>query len=436
MTDHIAVGEVYSEILILAGFDALDELICNLSALHPRTLLKGNYIRGNLDVCLKLLGELAGLVSVPEVCYVTVLLCLRDSKLIYTCICEIFAHSVSDLGRRYKVLRGDVKISVVLKHTRIDNLGNSYTVEFVECALGSFECLGDLNGSVAAEIVEYYAVAVRNSAYCFAVLCNYKGRKILVDNLKLLAVCEYCLGSGCKLSALTENVCLPAALYHRPVSLVTVHSDLHSSTAGCDTNIEICISEISDKCLKGLNIVKCTCLTNVASVDKHVDSHLVYFFSLSLKYHSLEVIDVRVYVSVGEKTEEMKCGIVAIYVRDELFPSGRSKHLTGLDGLRYKLSALSENLTCAECVVTYLRVTHVVVRGKTNCRSVSLEANGGILLHKHIKCGSICSVNSICFGLGSDSNSVHNDSEYRTLYSFEINILFKCGAHNKCLRDF
>ena len=81
MSYHVAVGEVDSETIVLAALKSLDKEIGDLSALHPGSLLKGNDIGEDLNVSLELLGELAALVSVPEVCYVTVLLSLGDSVL-------------------------------------------------------------------------------------------------------------------------------------------------------------------------------------------------------------------------------------------------------------------------------------------------------------------------------------------------------------------
>ena len=102
VTYHITVGEINAEVLIFTGLKALNELVGDLCALHPRSLLKGNDVRGDLDIGLELLGELTGLVSVPEIGYVSVLLSLGDGKLLNTDCAEILCHSVGDLGRVYK----------------------------------------------------------------------------------------------------------------------------------------------------------------------------------------------------------------------------------------------------------------------------------------------------------------------------------------------
>ena len=99
MSYHIAVGIVNAKILVFARAQALDKLIGNLGAFHPRTLLKGNDVGGNLNIGFKLLGELTRFISVPEISYVTVFLCFGYCKLIYACADKIFGHSSADFGR-------------------------------------------------------------------------------------------------------------------------------------------------------------------------------------------------------------------------------------------------------------------------------------------------------------------------------------------------
>ena len=104
MTYHITVREVYAKVCVFSAFKTIDELICDFCTLHPGSLLEGNYVGGNFDICFEFFGEFTGLISVPEVSYVTVFLCFGNCKLTYTCICEIFTESVCDFGGIYKVL--------------------------------------------------------------------------------------------------------------------------------------------------------------------------------------------------------------------------------------------------------------------------------------------------------------------------------------------
>ena len=195
MTYHVTVREVDAQIFVLAGFKALDELVGYLGALHPRALLKGNYIGGNLDICLKLLGELAGAVAVPEVCHVSVLLSFGYCELRNAGPCKILTESIGYLGRIYEVLFRNVQVAVVFKHTGVYNTRNSYAVEFIKITRGSVKRAGYLYRAVAAEVVEYHAVAVFDRADGLAFLSDNKRGKILVYDVKLVTVCPDSLGS-------------------------------------------------------------------------------------------------------------------------------------------------------------------------------------------------------------------------------------------------
>ena len=132
MTYHVAVREIHSQILVFAALEELYELVRDECALHPRSLLKGNYVGRYLDVCFKLLREFAALVSVPEVGNVSELLRFGYGSLTYAGVYEIFALRVCYLGRVYEVSVRYVQVTVVLKHTGVHDLRISHTVEFVK----------------------------------------------------------------------------------------------------------------------------------------------------------------------------------------------------------------------------------------------------------------------------------------------------------------
>ena len=241
--------------------------------------------------------------------------------------------------------------------------------------------------------------------------------------MKLLAVSLNCLLCAAELSALAQNVSLPAGLNHAPISLVTVHCDLHTSAAGRDLDVEVIGTKTCDKFLKGLDIIKRRGLAYVTSVDENMDSHLCHALFLCANEHSLQVIDMRMHVTVRKKTDKVKCAIVCLCVRNKALPCVRRKHLAAFDRLGNQLCALRKYLTCAKCVVTDLGVTHVVIGGQTNCRTVSAERYHRVLCHKHIESGCVSRCDSICLGCGSDSHAVHNNSQNGTLYALEGRVL-------------
>jgi hypothetical protein len=119
----------------------------------------------------------------------------------------------------------------------------------------------------------------------------------------------------------------------------------------------------------------------------------------------------RVYVTVGEESEEVEGGGVGLNVGDEGLPGLGSKHLAGLDRLSYELCALCEYLTRAESVVANLGVTHIIVAGKSDCHTVRLKGYAGVVVKKLVKSGSECAAYSIGRSFGSNSDTVHNDGE-------------------------
>ena len=310
-----------------------------------------------------------------------------------------------------------MKIAVVLQHAGIGNLGSANAVELVKVR-ARLKGLGDLNGTVAAEVEEYHAVAVLNGAHRLTVFSDHEGRKILVDDLGLGAVgFDGFLGGG-KLSALAQNVGLPTQLYHSPVGFVAIHGDLHTSAAGGDLDIKGTVPHRRDEGLKGLHVIQSGGFTYVTAVQQNVDAYLGYAVLFGTDQHSLQMIDVGVHVAVGEQAEEVE-GAAVLHVSDDLLPGGGGKHLAGLNRLGYQLRTLCENLTGAESVVTNLGVTHIVVGGQTDGGAVCLQLYGGIRSHYALQIGHIGAGYGVGFALSSETDTVHNDGEYRTLYAGE-----------------
>jgi hypothetical protein len=121
------------------------------------------------------------------------------------------------------------------------------------------------------------------------------------------------------------------------------------------------------------------------------------------------------HVSVGEESEEMESRIIRLNAAYKLPPCRGSEDLTGFDGLRNKLCSLRKHLSRSERVMSYLGISHIIIRRKTNGCAVSLEFQSRILTHKHIKSGSFC----VFYGIGniilSNTYTIHNNTENRSL---------------------
>ena len=364
----------------------------------------------------------------------TVLLCFGDSENRNAHSGKIFTHGIGDFGRRYEILVGDVEVAIVLEHTCVNNVGNANAIEVIKFTLFCIECARDLDGTVTAEVVEDYAVAIVDGANGLAILGNNESGEVLVNDLELIAVGLNCLCCTAELATFAKNVGLPTFFNHLPVCFITVHGNGHTTAAGCDASVKTVTVEACKEFFKGKNVIKSRGLTNVTAVKENVYANGVNALNLCLLQHCFEVIDVRVHVTVGEETEEVQSGAVSLNVGNKLLPGSRCKHLAGLDGVGNQLCALCKYLTCTESVVTNLTVTHIIVRGQTNSGAVSLERYHGVVLHQGVKVGGVCACNGVGNGIGSKTNTIHNDGENRTLHAAKILQFFKLFCHFFILR--
>ena len=138
-------------------------------------------------------------------------------------------------------------------------------------------------------------------------------------------------------------------------------------------------------------------------------ANALYAVLLGMSNHRLEMVDMGMYISVGEKTDEMERGSICLHIFRYLAPCLAGKESAALDRLRNKLCALRENLTAAERVVTDLGISHIVIGGKSDSRSVRLEFEAGIFCHEHIERGGISLGDSVAVLAVSDTYAVHND---------------------------
>ncbi len=233
MAYHIAVGIIAANKVIFAALHSVNNRVGNFCRFHPRALVKRNLVRGDFIICFKLFAELFASVTVPEISNVTVFLCFRNRVFVHALFNKKLCKSVFDFGRINKVSFGYFKVAVILKHTGVNNIWLFASVKESKIVVvkrhAQFKC------AVAAEVEKNNAVAVNNFAYRLAVFGNNERRKVLVDNAAFFcAICFYSLFCRIKLSAFAQNVGFPAALYHIPVCLVSVHSDFHSAAARRD----------------------------------------------------------------------------------------------------------------------------------------------------------------------------------------------------------
>ena len=221
----------------------------------------------------------------------------------------------------------------------------------------------------------------------------------------------------------------PSLFDHFPVCFVSIHRDLHSAAAGSDHNIEIVIAKSFDKIFKRIYIIESGSLSDIASVEKYMDSNAANAVVFGAFNHCAKVIYMGMHVSVGEKSEEMECSVRRLYIFNKLFPALAFKHFAAFDRFRNELCALCEDLTGAERIVSNLGISHIVVAHKTDRRSVRLQKRRGIFFHKHIERRCVCIFYSISGTVGSYSHAIHYDRNDRTFYAYRFFEFFKFMFH-------
>ena len=189
VTDHIAVGEVEDDHVILAALDRVDALFGDLVGAHMGLHVVGGDGRGlDEDAILALI--LLFNAAVEEESDMCVLLGLGDAQLGQAVVREILAEGVDELLR----LEGDVDVGhgrVILRHADIgDGETTVPALEAVEIVID--KGTGDLTRSVGTEVVEDDAVVRFDS-----VAAGDDGRQHeLVGHAVVIAVLHRLYGIG------------------------------------------------------------------------------------------------------------------------------------------------------------------------------------------------------------------------------------------------
>ena len=351
MTNHIAVGEIATQELILGRRHSLQHLLCNFLRLHSRCLLKGNYIGRNLLISFQFFANLAGTVTVPEIGNMAVFLGLGHRILGNTGGAENLRKGIFNHRGLNQVVFGDVQVSVILQHTSKLNTCVIATVKLIKIL--AVKCQGNFLGAVAAEVKQHNAVAIFDFRNRLAISCYHKGGQILIDAAGLGAIGFNSLRCGSKLTANTLHVGTPALFYHCPVSFVTVHGYLHTATAGSDCIIAAIFTECCQQIFQLLYILECRSGRNITTIQQNVAVSLFYAFCLCLLQKRHQVSNIGMDITIGQQTNKMHC-LAILCICYQVFPGVGCKQYAIFNRLAYQLSALRINLTTAEGIVSNL----------------------------------------------------------------------------------
>ena len=154
-------------------------------------------------------------------------------------------------------------------------------------------------------------------------------------------------------------------------------------------------------------------------------------FLVSLSNHSFQMVNVRVNITVRNKTHQVESRTLIQNIFYKLFPSCTFKHRTRRNRFTNKLSTLSKNTTTTDCIVTNFTITHIVITWKPYSSSVSLKLSVRTISCKPVQILHFRSLNSIPFFIFTVTNAVHNYKNNRTAATFPIWIFFQ-SMHSIC----
>ena len=430
MSNHITVRIVQADVIIFSRLDCLNNFISDFSTFHPWTLFKRNNIRRNFNVILKFFVKFSLTVSIKEVSHMTIFLSLRNRHKMNTRFCKIFTHCSVNARRINKILVRNVRITIVFHHAGIFARRNALSVKMIKFA-ASLKSICNLKGTVTTEIVQNNRISILNSSNRLSVFRNYKFMHILIQKPSLLlAVSLNCLCSRLKLTALAKNMRIPATLNHRPVSIVTVHCNKH--TTATRSNPVIRILERSKIFLQRSNKSQRRSRVNIAAVKQRMNADFLDSFFISLGNHRLKMVNMTVNISVRNKSDKMQSRILILYIFNQLFPGFTLIHQSRLNRFTNKFRTLGKNTTATNRIVTNFAVSHIIIARKSNSSSMSLKFCVRTISCEPVQILHFRSLYRIAFNIFSVSNAIHNNQNNRTTTTFPIWIFLQsmhCICH-------
>ena len=218
---------------------------------------------------------------------------------------------------------------------------------------------------------------------------------------------------------------LPAEFHHLPVSVVTVHGDLHTSTARSDANVEFRRAEFVEELFERADVIESGGFRNVTTVEEDVNANLLDAFLLGLGNHGLEVSDVGVNVTIAEETDEVENGVLFTNVAGDFLPSVTAEDVAAVDGVCNEGCTLVVNLASTDSVVADFGVTHVFVGRHTDGATVSLQKHVRVHLEEVVESRGAGGLDGVAFDLIGDTKTIHDDGYDRSLDAGEIGKLLE-----------
>jgi hypothetical protein len=176
----------------------------------------------------------------------------------------------------------------------------------------------------------------------------------------------------------------PTARDHGPVRLVAVHRNLHAAAAGGDRHIETVVTQARQKQFERIDIVQRGGLPDIAPVQQDVNADPLDAFGLGPHQHGLQVVDVRMDIAIREQAQEVERP-TALRRADHVRPGLSVPEAAAVDRFGHQLGALSKHAAGAEGVVADLAVSHILVAGHADGRTVGAQRGRRIRCHQPVQ---------------------------------------------------
>mmetsp|Transcript_9615 Transcript_9615/g.38912 ORF Transcript_9615/g.38912 Transcript_9615/m.38912 type:complete len:298 (+) Transcript_9615:797-1690(+) len=293
-------------------------------------------------------------------------LSLTACKGLESICCKDFTGSALDEGRRNKVVGRELEVPVVLHKPCELDLRKSDSIEILK--VGILKSLGNLDDAIGAEVRDHHCIIILDGANSLALfIYDDKRLEVLIAVATLLELLEGLDGILELVRGLAKNVSFPAPFDHGPVGLVTVHGDLHPSTAR--SNLSIATLKGSKVLHKRRHVLVTGSIGNIAPVGKDVQAKPLTAVSHGTLHEALELIVPRVHTARAQQSDDVQG--VRLESRFNVLPASVLEDRFLLEGDIDQGCALSDYLSGTERVVADLAVTHVLVGRQADGRAVS-----------------------------------------------------------------
>ena len=424
MPDHVAVGIVEDDEVILAGLDRLDDLVRDLDRAHLRLQIIGRHLwRMHENAVLTLVRLLD--TAVEEECDVCVLLRLRDAQLGVAEILHILAKGIVDLLGRER--HECVHPCLVLRERRKGDLQRLVACEAVKLRID--KGVRELTRTVGTEVVENRAVAV---LHALIALDHERHDELIRHALGLLARIRVRCKQPCH-SGLRHGLCLRVGnrLIGELLALPALIA-IHGVVTPADRS-DLADADLRRLFLDRLEILLRALGRHIAPIEEGMNPDLGQTLTLRELEHGKEMIVVTVHAARGDQAHNVQRAAVLLDTVHDGEQCLILKKVSVLDITRDARELLIDDTPCADVRMSDLGVAHLPVR-QTDVLPRCLDFRMLELLHQAVEYRRLCHGDGIVLQIVriAISESIHDDERNRRVLKFchNIGIFLRAFAQN------